>query len=508
VEQLREEGYEVNIFENFIDRMTATKEEYISQRNLLFIVKAMQYAEVVGIKKIYIAVIDPEKEEGRFVDTSPEFIAKMNEVAKLSGIEILAPFVNMNKWDVFLKSREYGIDLDSTWSCNFPTQTENGLEECGECGNCKLREAMYTPVLAWADDGLRPGKRFERAVMKQPVTEVRMLINDKCNTQCKHCFYGDYHVGSDDALTYSKWMDFMCEAAQYGITNFHFAGKEPFYDDGIFKFTYFIKNMLSDYNVTYDAVTNGINVKKYINEIVDAGFSRVCVSFDDRVGGRTREKTSIGYMEELINHEVPTAAFITLTNSNKNNIMKNIEYLDKIGVSEFCVNPIRYIGSARNIKDELVKGSDILKLFLLLKEHNVTNKKILFKVPSYLVEQTNKLNNVKWNQAINEILTYDHWMLNDNVEFSPELFCHSYLGNVTITPDGFVLGCGMEVASKYIDSPMAVSIRNYSFADIIEHGKRRTVTAVQLSMQDDKCDLCFGGCFHQNYCKELCRNNK
>ena len=139
---LREQGYKVDGLEilemtDLLYRENTTDEE-IPQRNLIFISHAAKYAEQVGAEKIYIAVIDPCAPR-RFIDTTPTFINAVNEVLKMSKLTLSAPFVDLAKYDVYLYSIEYGIDIDDTWSCNYADESGKA---CGKCGNCEFRNKV------------------------------------------------------------------------------------------------------------------------------------------------------------------------------------------------------------------------------------------------------------------------------------------------------------------------------------------------------------------------------
>lgn len=139
---LREQGYKVDGLEilemtDLLYREDNTDEE-IPQRNLIFISHAAKYAEQVGAEKIYIAVIDPCAPR-RFIDTTPTFINAVNEVLKMSKLTLSAPFVDLEKYDVYLYSIEYGIDIDDTWSCNYADESGKA---CGKCGNCEFRNKV------------------------------------------------------------------------------------------------------------------------------------------------------------------------------------------------------------------------------------------------------------------------------------------------------------------------------------------------------------------------------
>ena len=67
--------------------------EEIPMRNLLFAVRGAQIALQEGADMVYAGFIDPIKPDGsRYVDTSPDFTEKVNEVFNLFDVQFCAPF--------------------------------------------------------------------------------------------------------------------------------------------------------------------------------------------------------------------------------------------------------------------------------------------------------------------------------------------------------------------------------------------------------------------------------
>jgi 7-cyano-7-deazaguanine synthase len=72
-----------------------SESQYLEYRNLIFLSYAMSLAESIGAEAIYLAIL---KSHHGYTDTSLAFIDHVNKMAKeLSNIEILTPFIEMDK---------------------------------------------------------------------------------------------------------------------------------------------------------------------------------------------------------------------------------------------------------------------------------------------------------------------------------------------------------------------------------------------------------------------------
>jgi len=73
------------------------KDQYIPMRNLVFLSYAVSIAESLKINAVYIALIT---QNIGFTDTSIEFIDAINKVSMMAGVQILAPYSALNKYDL------------------------------------------------------------------------------------------------------------------------------------------------------------------------------------------------------------------------------------------------------------------------------------------------------------------------------------------------------------------------------------------------------------------------
>ena len=114
---------------------------YVPFRNGLFIASAASIAISKGCSKIYYGAHADDSAGNAYPDCSSVFNEAMNKaVYEGSGrqLEIVAPFVGINKAQVVKKGLEIGVPYELTWSCY-----EGGEEPCGKCGTCIDRIAAF-----------------------------------------------------------------------------------------------------------------------------------------------------------------------------------------------------------------------------------------------------------------------------------------------------------------------------------------------------------------------------
>ena len=119
---------------------------YVPARNTIFLSLALAWAEVLGVRDIFIGanVVD----YSGYPDCRPEFISAFQKMANLgtkAGVEgdkfaIHAPLSQLTKAQIIRKGSELGVDYSLTLSCYDPT--DDG-KACGNCDSCLLRKKGF-----------------------------------------------------------------------------------------------------------------------------------------------------------------------------------------------------------------------------------------------------------------------------------------------------------------------------------------------------------------------------
>ena len=117
---------------------------YLPHRNEFFIKHAFVISDYLHEKKgrksdIFLGFKSEGKES--YPDTTPEFVEKMNYLAKTtkSKPKVIAPLIKKDKEDIISLARELGINFNKTFSCYAPKEKLH----CGYCLSCRLRQEGF-----------------------------------------------------------------------------------------------------------------------------------------------------------------------------------------------------------------------------------------------------------------------------------------------------------------------------------------------------------------------------
>ena len=115
---------------------------YVPARNTIFLSFALAWAEVLGVREIYIGV--NAVDYSGYPDCRPEYIAAYQRMAQLAtragvegkGVNIRTPLIDLSKAEIVRLGASLGVDFALTTSCYDPTV--HGVA-CGHCDSCRLR---------------------------------------------------------------------------------------------------------------------------------------------------------------------------------------------------------------------------------------------------------------------------------------------------------------------------------------------------------------------------------
>lgn len=78
-----------------------------------------------------------------YPDCRPEFIARQAAVLTISmerPVQLMAPFVNVDKAELMRRGVQLGLDYGKAWTCYDPQTVEGQVVACGKCGACVERK--------------------------------------------------------------------------------------------------------------------------------------------------------------------------------------------------------------------------------------------------------------------------------------------------------------------------------------------------------------------------------
>ena len=122
---------------------------YVPARNTIFLSYALAWAEVLGIRDVFIGV--NSLDYSGYPDCRPEFIEAFERTANLatrmtttpgggSAFRVHAPLIHLTKAQIIRRGVELGVDYATTHSCYDP-DPEGGA--CGRCDSCLLRKKGF-----------------------------------------------------------------------------------------------------------------------------------------------------------------------------------------------------------------------------------------------------------------------------------------------------------------------------------------------------------------------------
>lgn len=459
---------------DFFGESNTHSTQYLEYRNLVFISYALSYAESIGAKRIYVAVLSGST----YNDTNPVFFEGLNSFTqKNSGIKICTPFDSLTKMDLVSYAVLSKTEVEDFFSCDTPN--ENG-EPCKKCDDCLAVEEIKNiltvdhPMKALVQSGYDlNNERFKTLLAEQPIHEVRALINNKCQMRCEHCFYG-FEDTVDEEMTKEEYYEVLKEfVLNHGVQNIHFSGKEPLFNSDIVWYAQQIKK--DNLPCTFNLVTNGINVPKYISDLKECGIEHIALSVDDILdtnGVRSVRGVTDRAIKACNKAGVKVEVFIDLHINNYNRLTDIINTLNrKYLVHKFFFRTIRSIGHAEG-SDSLVylTGEQLNEAWTQVKEcAKAIKREFEFTVS---IEYLSSIEGTELFSDISACESFYSYRFFDNLSLMAEEYCHRYSGTYTLTPDGYLLGCASEVSCPNYNEVSVGNVRYTPLAELIERGKK------------------------------------
>ena len=451
------------------DTVDMKEDSYVPMRNFVFIANAVAHAEKFGYDTIALAIID-NGEEASYFDCSEEFINGLNKMLECKGIKIITPFITKSKASLALYARHYHITQGDFFSCNTPVEGK----PCGECNDCKMLRNMYEYFidnLLWEDPKDTPN--YEERFVHSPILEMRLLINNECQFTCKHCFYGFEKTVEED-MNLHQFKDVIQQAKEIGINHVHISGKEPLVNSDIFLLTPYI----DDLGMTYDIVTNGVNIKKYIENLRQCkGLRKVFLSVDSLTNTQLRNtgKHILDNLGLLQVNRIDYQITMDLCKENLPMFEETLQNLSVFGVKEVYARAVSPLGNAKENGIQELDCNDWAEIL----DNAVEGK--------YPVDLTVCLTKkYYWEATQDDIKPYldlieDYGTINitDKLHIIMEKYCMAYYNQITVTSDGFLLGCGSQVACKEYDKISPGNVKREKLIDLLYKGKTRHLNLYQ-----------------------------
>ena len=135
--------------------------------------------------------------------------------------------------------------------------------------------------------------------MGRSINYLRISVTDRCNLACRYCVPKETLplLSHNKIARYEEIFKIIEIAAGIGITKIRITGGEPFVRKRIFEF---IKNIyLMDEIKDIAVTTNGVLLKKQINQIKTSGIKRLNISLDTLIPEKFKYITGKDYFNDV-----------------------------------------------------------------------------------------------------------------------------------------------------------------------------------------------------------------
>jgi 7-cyano-7-deazaguanine synthase len=115
------------------------KQTVVPFRNAIMLSVATGFAESIGAAGLVIAAHTGD--HTIYSDCREEFMAAMGQAMRLgtdTGVQLLRPFIDLNKSAIAALGASLGVDFARTYSCY-----KGGEVHCGKCGTCVERREAF-----------------------------------------------------------------------------------------------------------------------------------------------------------------------------------------------------------------------------------------------------------------------------------------------------------------------------------------------------------------------------
>jgi len=115
------------------------KQTVVPFRNGIMLSIVAGFAESIGAQGLVIAAHSGD--HAIYPDCREDFMRSMGDAIRLgtyAHVEVICPFIAMNKAEIAKHGKDLGVDFSQTWSCY-----KGGRVHCGKCGTCVERREAF-----------------------------------------------------------------------------------------------------------------------------------------------------------------------------------------------------------------------------------------------------------------------------------------------------------------------------------------------------------------------------
>lgn len=334
------------------------------------------------------------------------------------------------------------------------------------------------------------------------INAVQLYVSDRCPLKCKHCFHGDVR-SVDRPLSLQEWQAAIEQFVDLGVRSFHLAGREPFTEQVTLELLDYLSKKKKQHNLYVSAISNGLNCRKYLDEMQYSGLDHLDISIDglenthDFMRGKGTFKHTIQNLKDILlvlgSKRVSTAT--VLHKGNIHQIPEIIDTLSQLGVRNCFFQPVAPVGYAFNLTDLLLGereyGQAILEIKKLLARPEYQESRIVvrFSIPSEIVRSLCQVD--PWfEQALLAYLSQEEAELqqvSSCLRLNFGLIHIPFKQHCIVTEDGFIVSdTHSRSFSNYVDNSLG-SVRQHSVEDLMSKARQFTINYLDERIPLDIC---------------------
>lgn len=206
-------------------------------------------------------------------------------------------------------------------------------------------------------------------IQGRKIDYLRISLTDKCNLNCKYCMpYGTCNDKVIMKMNLEEIYEIIKSFAELGIRKVRFTGGEPLIVEGIEELIKKVSNLegIEDISIT----TNGINLTEKLEELKDAGLTRINVSMDTLQEEKYKIITGKPYLSR-VKAGIEKALILGITPVKINIVMmKGLnmdEFEEFIDLTRFYEVDVRFIelmpigAGIKLFKESFISAKDVIK---------------------------------------------------------------------------------------------------------------------------------------------------
>jgi MoaA/NifB/PqqE/SkfB family radical SAM enzyme len=326
------------------------------------------------------------------------------------------------------------------------------------------------------------------------INAAHLYVSDRCPLKCKHCFHGDVR-SVDRPLSLQEWQLVIEQFVDLGVQYFHLAGREPFTEHVTLELLAYLSKKKEQHNLYVSAISNGLNCRKYLDEIRRSGLDHLDISIDglesthDFMRGRGTFKHTIQNLKEILlvlgSERVSTAT--VLHKGNIHQISAIIDTLSQLGIRNCFFQPVAPVGYALTLTDLLLEGREYgqaildTKKLLARPEYQASGIVVRFAIPSKIGRSLCQVD--PWfEQALLASLSQGEAELPQESSYLRLIFglIHIPFGHhCIVTEDGYIVSdTPSRSVSNYVDNSLG-SVRQHSVEDLMSKARQFTINYLE-----------------------------